>query len=95
MLAALLIALLFSFSYKLVDYVVRIAKNDHIRRFSIYVWAIVIVLIIPLVEGNYVFKAPVHFQDVIIACLIIAIAKLAAYFSRQRRFKQESQSLHG
>lgn len=68
---ALGLSLLLTFSYKIVEVIIRMISTTSLARFSIYLWAILIVTLIPIFNGNYVYVSPNNIMSTIPVFIVI------------------------
>lgn len=73
MFTALGLSLLLAFSYKIVDSIIRIWSKG-LARYSLYFWAVVIVILVPFFNGNYIVSSPVNIITAMPGFLILIAA---------------------
>lgn len=56
------ISLFLTFSYKLVDTCVRITSPSSKRKYTVFVWAMIILISFPFFNDKYLFKMPIHYE---------------------------------
>ena len=76
MFIALGLSLILAFSYNIVEIFIRIWSKDLIR-YSLYFWAVVIVILVPFFKGNYIVSAPVNIITAMPGFLILIAANYA------------------
>jgi uncharacterized protein len=78
----LFISLLLSFSYKLVELAIRVTPYKRGVRYTVLLWALLIVALTPLFEKNYIFKLPVHFdKELPVLGMLMIVYVISARFS--------------
>lgn len=72
-LSSIIIAVLLSFSFKIIERIVGLLYRQHLR-FTLYYWGIVVVAASFWLKGNYVYSLPVNLYRVLPMFLILLIA---------------------
>ncbi|BFH64819.1 CPBP family intramembrane glutamic endopeptidase [Paenibacillus azoreducens] len=78
----LFIFLLLTFSYKLVEILIRKTLLKRMEKYTVLVWAIIIIISVPLFNDEYIFKAPIHYEKALpIFGVLILVYIVSARFS--------------
>jgi len=73
LLVALAVSILLTWSYKLVEYCYKLGGGTLQSRYVLYIWAALILLLLPILKGNIVFNLPINIRTIIPALIIIFI----------------------
>ncbi|WP_397539125.1 lysostaphin resistance A-like protein [Rummeliibacillus pycnus] len=88
-LAALILAVLLAFSYKIVDITIRLiigrTMYRKIENEVIYIWGTLLTVSAYFYEDNYVFRLPVRYDSIVLLILITAITNI--FISRYSGYK--------
>lgn len=57
------ISLLLTFSYKLVEMCLRITPISKIGKYTVFVWALFILIDVPFFNDKYIFKMPIQYEQ--------------------------------
>lgn len=88
-LVSLILAVLLAFSYKIVDitvgFLIGRTMYRKIEKEIIYIWGILLTVSIYFFEDNYVFRLPIHYKQIVLLILIVAITNI--FISRYSGYK--------
>lgn len=70
---ALCLSLLLTFSYKIVEIIIK-KFSPHMVRYSLYFWAVVILILVPFFNWNYIYNSPSNIIKVMPVFLILLFA---------------------
>ncbi|MFC7681822.1 CPBP family intramembrane glutamic endopeptidase [Paenibacillus sp. GCM10028914] len=72
MFEVLILSLLLTFSYKFVE--IGIKSSKILQNYSIYFWAVIIMIVVPFYKDNYIFSLPANIMRVMPIFLVIVFA---------------------
>ena len=78
----LIISLLLTFSYKLIDILIMKTLLKRMEKYTVLVWAIITIVLLPLFNMEYIFTTPINYHKAVpIFVVLILVYIVSARFS--------------